>query len=66
MSVMSDAFAMSARKRPPETELERLERLELIGRQIAEAINLDGEPCLQTRRESGPGVCNSGDRISVG
>ena len=46
MSVMSDAFAMSARKRPPETELERLERLELIGRQIAEAIKLDGDALL--------------------
>ena len=33
-------------KRPPETERDRRERVELIGQQIADAIRLDGEILL--------------------
>ena len=43
LMVKADALVMSGRKRPPETERERLERIDLIGRQIADAIKLDGE-----------------------
>jgi hypothetical protein len=47
---MADALAMPA-KRPPETERERRERIELIGRQIEEAIKLDGEATLKARTQ---------------
>jgi hypothetical protein len=40
------------KQRPPETERERRERIEMIGRQISEAIKLDREALTAASEQS--------------